>query len=296
MKIIKPDFYDDFKCIANNCKASCCSAGWSIDVDAKSLSKYVSSKDDFLKDVNNYVQIKDGKRVFKQSDNNCVFFENGLCKLVLKYGDKYLCDVCRDYPRFYNFLGDITEIGLSLDCEEVCRIVLNHKDEIKFLPENCRSRDVQVQKQLDMKNKIIQMLQQKSADIGLRIVEVLKFLGSDFIFDKTIFDLFDNFEWLNYDYKLIKNYLFNQEYNLNFSMKDFQVENILVCFVYRYFSNKKYKSSDVAKFNFCLFCTFCCDKLSQFSKEQSSMISSFCRQIESSYKNVQILLDYFDNK
>ena len=78
MKIIKPDFYDDFKCIANNCQASCCRAGWSIDVDAKSLSKYVSLKDDFLKDVNNYVQIKDGKRVFKQSDNNCVFFENGL--------------------------------------------------------------------------------------------------------------------------------------------------------------------------------------------------------------------------
>ena len=39
MKIVKPTFYKDFKCIAGDCPDSCCQ-GWEVDADAESLEYY----------------------------------------------------------------------------------------------------------------------------------------------------------------------------------------------------------------------------------------------------------------
>ena len=36
MKIIVPDYYKDFKCLAGDCKHSCC-IGWEVDIDADTL-------------------------------------------------------------------------------------------------------------------------------------------------------------------------------------------------------------------------------------------------------------------
>ena len=38
MKLLKPDFYDDFVCIASRCRDTCC-AGWEIEVDEETLKK-----------------------------------------------------------------------------------------------------------------------------------------------------------------------------------------------------------------------------------------------------------------
>ena len=39
MKIIKPSYYKNFKCIAGACPDSCCQ-GWEVDADSKSLEYY----------------------------------------------------------------------------------------------------------------------------------------------------------------------------------------------------------------------------------------------------------------
>ena len=39
MKLLKPDFYDGFACIASRCRDTCC-AGWEIEVDEETLKKY----------------------------------------------------------------------------------------------------------------------------------------------------------------------------------------------------------------------------------------------------------------
>lgn len=36
MKLLKPDFYDGFACIASRCRDTCC-AGWEIEVDEETL-------------------------------------------------------------------------------------------------------------------------------------------------------------------------------------------------------------------------------------------------------------------
>ena len=39
MKLYAPQYYKDFKCIADKCDHSCC-IGWEIDVDGEALERY----------------------------------------------------------------------------------------------------------------------------------------------------------------------------------------------------------------------------------------------------------------
>ena len=39
MKIVTPDYYKNFKCIAGECTDTCC-AGWDVDVDKESYKQY----------------------------------------------------------------------------------------------------------------------------------------------------------------------------------------------------------------------------------------------------------------
>lgn len=50
--------------------------------------------------------------------------EKGLCRLVLEKGPKFLCQICRDHPRFYVYscneylTMEDTLAGTGLACEE----------------------------------------------------------------------------------------------------------------------------------------------------------------------------------
>ena len=46
MLIRTPDYYDKFKCIAGECKDTCC-AGWQVDVDDASYEYYKTITGDF---------------------------------------------------------------------------------------------------------------------------------------------------------------------------------------------------------------------------------------------------------
>ena len=51
MKVLKPDYYEKFQCIANDCNDSCC-IGWSISIDKKSYNKYKKISGEFGKVLN----------------------------------------------------------------------------------------------------------------------------------------------------------------------------------------------------------------------------------------------------
>ena len=46
MKLRTPDYFDEFKCIADKCEDTCC-AGWGIVIDDKSYEKYLSIEGKF---------------------------------------------------------------------------------------------------------------------------------------------------------------------------------------------------------------------------------------------------------
>lgn len=139
MFYIKPDFYDDFKCIADKCSDSCC-IGWEIDVDDFTLQKYKNLQSPLGDEIRSQiVKAEDGSYCFKLSENErCPFLDkNNLCKLIIETGDcQLLCDICREHPRFYEWFVGVTECGLGLCCEEVCRILLENEESFVLITES----------------------------------------------------------------------------------------------------------------------------------------------------------------
>ncbi|MBQ1264646.1 MAG: flagellin lysine-N-methylase [Oscillospiraceae bacterium] len=119
MKLIVPDYYKDFRCIADACRHTCC-VGWEIDIDEDSLKRFEQDAEICAhidhSDIPHF-RLLDGERCpFLNGDN--------LCDLILKHGEGILCQICRDHPRFRNFWADRVEMGLGLVCEEAARLIL----------------------------------------------------------------------------------------------------------------------------------------------------------------------------
>ncbi len=129
MNYIKPDFYKNFKCIAGDCSDSCC-IGWEITVDEKSRAKYEKLNDSFGEKIReNLTTDEEGFTCFKLSEGErCPFLNGeGLCDVIINYGDDFLCDICTEHPRFYNEFPLAVECGLGLCCEEACRLLLENE-------------------------------------------------------------------------------------------------------------------------------------------------------------------------
>lgn len=118
-----PDYVPDFKCIADKCLHSCC-VGWEIDIDDESLQRFVN-EEGILGDRLRR-SIKDGAFVLSQNER-CPFLDkSNLCELILAKGEGYLCDICTEHPRYYNFYDNVCEMGIGACCEEAARLILSY--------------------------------------------------------------------------------------------------------------------------------------------------------------------------
>ena len=138
MFTIKPDFYDEFKCIADKCTDSCC-IGWEINVDESALKKYNGLQSPLGDEIRSKItEAEDGSCCFKLSEKErCPFLnENNLCDIIIKCGENFLCDICREHPRFYEWFPGVTECGLGLCCEEVCRLLLENDEPFSLVTES----------------------------------------------------------------------------------------------------------------------------------------------------------------
>lgn len=128
MKLIAPDYYASFRCIANCCRHSCC-IGWEIDIDEDSLARYQSLPGPLGERLRGHIDTgEDGSHFRLGADERCPFLnEGGLCDLIREAGEEILCQICSDHPRFRSFFSDRTEIGLGLCCEEAARLILTRE-------------------------------------------------------------------------------------------------------------------------------------------------------------------------
>ncbi len=122
--VFAPNYCGSFKCIADNCRHSCC-VDWEICIDSETALRYKQT-DSILKTL---TDTEDGPCFTLRSDGRCPHLnDNGLCDIIISYGEEYLCEICREHPRFYNYLGGgRTEMGLGLVCEEACRLILQNE-------------------------------------------------------------------------------------------------------------------------------------------------------------------------
>lgn len=138
MKVIYPNYYSKFKCVADKCKHSCC-VGWEIDIDSETMKMYNSLEGKFAEKIRANIDGEVPHFILKEGDR-CPFLNtSGLCDIICNLGEDALCDICSLHPRFSNFYEDFTETGLGLCCEEAVRIVLTQKEKFSLcLPDSVK--------------------------------------------------------------------------------------------------------------------------------------------------------------
>ncbi len=134
MKLYAPKYYGNFKCIADKCRHSCC-VGWEIDIDDNTMQKYLSAADGYAASIKDTVDTEGSPHFRLCEGERCPHLrDDGLCKIILQSGEDFLCNICREHPRFYNDTAHGKEVGLGLCCEEACRIALSSDDYDKIIP------------------------------------------------------------------------------------------------------------------------------------------------------------------
>ena len=128
MKIITPDHYHKFRCIASACPDSCCKE-WAVQVDPKAAELYRALPGELGDRLRQVMQEEDGDTILAlEADGRCPMWrDDGLCRIHAQLGEAALCDTCRDFPRLRHDYGDFVELGLELSCPEAARLILQER-------------------------------------------------------------------------------------------------------------------------------------------------------------------------
>lgn len=179
MKVLKPFYYDDFKCTANKCIDNCCS-NWNIDIDEKTYKKYKKLKGKWGKKINDNISRKRSNANYLQygkinlKNNKCSFLnEDGLCKIHGSLGEDYLCSTCKRYPRYIRKYGEIYERNLSISCPEVSRYIIKYKGNFSFDLEDEKLSDLD--KDYIVNNKYNEKLYNILWDTRSLAMEIIQF-------------------------------------------------------------------------------------------------------------------------
>ena len=178
MKLIAPDYYTKFQCIADRCRHSCC-IGWVIDVDADTLEYYHSVEGTLGKRLKNGIdEGGETAHFILGEEERCPFLNHtGLCDLITELGEESLCQICTDHPRYRNFYSDRTEIGLGLCCEAAGELILKRKEKttLVVLEDDGENEELDVPDEslLTWREQLFAIAQDRSLTIKERVVSVL---------------------------------------------------------------------------------------------------------------------------
>ena len=239
------NYYPAFKCIAGECKHTCC-AGWEMTIDKESLEKYKADKSKFSLALKQGVDFKKSK--FKtDKKGKCAFLnQNALCDIIINLGEENLCQVCRDHPRFNNFFEDRTETGLGFCCEQATKMILSFSGKIEPVliekkQNDCLPSFIE-QLVIDFRKKVLDVIQDRRLDINQRITAILfdnnaQITQCEF---KKMLKTFSRFERLDKSWqtrlKNLKRKTFNFNTGSNLSL---YCEQFLTNSFFRHLSNVK---------------------------------------------------------
>ncbi len=295
MKIYAPDYYSQFKCIANNCRHSCC-VGWEIEIDEDTLCKYKTVPGDFGKRLSESITTSGGTPVFLLGDNErCPFLnKNNLCDIILNIGEENLCQICTDHPRFRNFYTDRTEIGIGLTCEAAAILILNREAKTELIPISETETTSQLTKEerdfFEIRTKLFEIAQNRNKTFKTRIQKLLSVSGitlpqlTAVQWSKELLSLEQLYEeWTDF-LKHISNSSTKHACDIN----DIQKEQLLVYFIFRHTA----PGSIVDGLRFALLATDIIMKLAPYSQNFPDLCRMFSSEIEYSENNTDYLMNY----
>jgi hypothetical protein len=120
-KIIKIEYYDQFKCWNAACPDNCCYENWNINIDEETYEKYVQCG---IEQLDSKITKEVPHRIIPQ-DGKCPFITSeGLCSIHGTHGENLLSNTCKSYPRFVSEYEDLYIEALGLSCPAVVSLLL----------------------------------------------------------------------------------------------------------------------------------------------------------------------------
>ena len=294
MKLFAPRYYREFKCIADKCTHSCC-IGWEIDIDDDTFEKYDSLDHKYGESIRESIEISDTPHFILGKNERCPHLsECGLCEIISNVGEEYLCDICREHPRFYNTVKDGYEVGLGMACEEACRIILNSDSYSEFilLEENEDEPSICDFNAQELREQIYSLLSNQQIPYEKRLLQLYEMYNVD---PREHSDA----EWRSVLSQLEYLDPAHQELFMHYSSalsggdkNQLYLERALAYFIYRHCTAAEDENDFSARLGFCLFCerllaSVCKDDIFTCAR----IISE---ELEYSLDNTFAIMDFFN--
>lgn len=256
MRLFAPHYYGSFKCIADKCTHSCC-IGWEIDIDEATSFKYSMLSGGYGINIRNSIDHTDTPHFRLCENERCPHLsDSGLCNIITELSEDFLCDICREHPRFYNFTSRGKEVGIGMSCEEACRIILTSDNYADFI--ELDSIDGEIDEYgfdaVAERERIYQML----SDVSIVYSERLESIYRTYNVSPRIFsdnewrDIIASLEYLDESHKaLFMN--FSSDAPVTKEIEPF-LERALAYFVFRHCSEAYDRADFSSRLGFCFFC------------------------------------------
>jgi len=355
MKLRVPDYYEDFKCIGGKCTDSCC-IGWELDIDEESYEAYKKAGGDFGKRLRE--SMVDGSdeteecNTFRLNGDRCPFLnEKNLCDIYIHLGEKSLCKVCTEYPRFTVEYDNTREKSMALSCEVVGKLLFEREDRVTFIEKEIPYEEIFEEclpmfvKEIEyIRDRSIAILQNRTDDIYDRIKMFLCFVSkaqeiiNEGAEDENLIELLENLdidcpnfksgelkpfieevcyllgelyvlgdEWTEvfseFKSKLNEEVIYEfEKYRKDNKMLDIWYENIMVYFVFRYFTKGVYDCDVISRAKFAFLGFFAIrglaairyQNLRKFDITDMIMVAkAYSKEVEHSEGNIAYLMEEF---
>ena len=252
MKLYAPGYYKNFKCIADKCDHSCC-VGWEIDIDSDMLNKYKNLRCTYGDVIAESISDDITPHFKLTSDERCPHLdERGLCKIIINLGEDYLCDICREHPRFYNYTS-VAEVGIGMSCTEAAKIILSSPNYTtsEFIGEVDGDEDILAYDGRAKRCEIYTVLSDSTRSYNKRLCEIYSDGYVDPREDEFWLDRISSLEYLDPAHK---NLFMKYSKNARPSGCDEYLERFLAYLIYRHCTETFDEDDFTCRLSFCLFC------------------------------------------
>lgn len=300
MLYVQPDFYDDFHCIADRCRHSCC-LGWEIDIDPDSMERYTSVGGELGEFLGENISPDPSPHFILGEGERCPMLRSdGLCRMIIELGEDSLCDICTEHPRFYNEYHGRLESGLGLCCEEVCRLLCEGNEPLGFeIYDDGEDEEAEVPELITLREKIFGFLADDGITMTLRMEKALALLGAEpakFDAEKTAC-FYKSLERLDEGWTKLLQQMerYGGDIELEPRLSDIRYERIAGYFIYRHFAAAQSIEEAVLRLKFAFLSTMivCCMDILSSDVEALRLYSA---EIEYSDENTDKILDWISGR
>ncbi|MEG0306437.1 MAG: flagellin lysine-N-methylase [Clostridium sp.] len=238
MDVLKISNYDEFKCIADKCRFTCCD-GWDVSIDANTYNKWKqkSDKSDYI--LSNVKMKKCGSErlyfINKETKEPCPFLDKeGLCYIVKSHGEEYLSSTCHMFPRIENIFEDKKELSLSCACPEVVELISRINGNINITFENYTKLESHLL-EFKIRDVLVNTMQQEKVSLEHKLIisfqMLLSILENESFEEYSLVEELDKYDSIEYIQALIDMY---EEVELTLDDSAIEINNLFLDIIQDY--------------------------------------------------------------